>query len=100
MAYIPQHNCGVATLDSDESLWQLNWVHANEPPINATIRTKDGQRLWLQVTLRDITGPVTMYMTEAAALSLAGFATADEFEIAHAEGKLWFPQVENLAQAA
>ena len=48
---------GVEALDqSDETLWQMNWVRVEEPPHSSSIRTYDRKRLWFSVTVRDCTG--------------------------------------------
>ena len=58
---------GVEEIDSQHTLWQLNWVQVLEPPQGTTLRTQDGSRLWFPVILRDFHGSTTMYITEAAA---------------------------------
>ena len=58
--------------------------------------TNDGKRLWFHVTVRDCTGKLTFYTQEAAALKLSGIADAKQFEAAHIERKLWFPQIASV----
>lgn len=88
---------GVDALDNmEETFWQLNWVSVEEPPAGTQIRTNDGKRLWFPVTIRDCTGKLTLYIQEAAALKLSGFADADQFETAFVEGKVWFPQMASV----
>ena len=88
---------GVDALDkAEETLWQLNWVRVEEPPAGTNIRTNDGKRLWFPVTVRDCTGTLTLYIQEAAALSLSGCGDADQFEAAFEAGKVWFPQMASV----
>jgi hypothetical protein len=88
---------GVDALDTaEETLWQLNWVRVEEPPAGTNIRTNDGKRLWFPVTVRDCTGTLTLFIQEAAALKLAGFADPDHFEAAFVAGKVWFPQMASV----
>ena len=80
---------GVDALDkAEETLRELNWVRVEEPPAGTSIRTNDGKRLWFPVTVRDCTGTLTLYIQEAAALSLSGCCDADQFEAAFEEGRV------------
>ena len=36
---------GVEEIDSQNTLWQLNWVQVMEPPQGTSLRTQDGSRL-------------------------------------------------------
>ena len=88
---------GVDALDqTDETFWQLNWVRVEEPPVGSNIRRIDGKRLWFPVTVRDCTGILSLYISEAAVLKLSGFSDPDSFEAAFMEGKVWFPQVASI----
>ena len=88
---------GVDALDkAEETLWQLNWVRVEEPPAGTSIRTSDGKRLWCPVTVRDCTGTLTLYIQEAAALSLSRCCDADHFEAAFEAGKVRFPQMASV----
>ena len=92
IANIPK--TGVDALDqTDETLWQLSWVRVEEPPAGSNIRTLHGKRLWFPVTVRDCTGILSLYISEAAVLKLSGFSDPDLFEAALMGGKVWFPQV-------
>ena len=51
---------GVEEIDSQNTLWQLNWVQVLEPPQGTTLRTQNGSRLWFPVILRDFHGSTTM----------------------------------------
>jgi len=82
---------GVSELDSCETIWQCNWVRISEPPEGQSIKTNDGTRLWLPLTLRDDSGPIVLYITEQAVLKLANVADAAEFEQLHLENRLRFP---------
>ena len=92
---VPQ--TGVEALDKGkDTVWQLNWVRVEEPPLGSTIRTNDGKRLWFPVTVRDCTGTLTVYIQESAALALSRCADADKFVSDFEAGKMWFPQVASV----
>ena len=61
---------GVPELDNGETIWQLNWGQTTEPAEGQSIKTNDGTRLWLPLTLRDDSGPIVLYITEQATLKL------------------------------
>ena len=88
---LPKDNAGISELDQEERVWQINWVHVNEPASQHDIYNKKGDRLWFPVTFRDATMQNTLWIQENAALQLAGCETAAEFSEKHAAGKLWFP---------
>ena len=88
---------GVDALDqTDETFWQLNWVRVEEPPAGSDIRTLDGKRLWFPVTVRDCTGILTLYISEAAVLKLSGFSDPGLFEAAFMDGRVWFLRVASI----
>ena len=87
---------GVEEIDSQNTLWQLNWVQVMEPPQGTSLRTQDGSRLWFPVTLRDFHGSTTMYIIEAAALKCSNQPDVASFEDAHKEGRLCFPIVSSV----
>ena len=87
---------GVEEIDSQNTLWQLNWVQVLEPPLGTTLRTQNGSRLWFPVTLRDFHGSTTMYVTEAAALKCSNQPDVASFEDAHKQGRLCFPMVSSV----
>ena len=87
---------GFEDIDSQNTLWQLNWVQVLEPPQGTKIRTQDGSRLWFPVILRDFHGSTTMYITEGAALKCSKQPDAASFEEAHNEGRLCFPIVSSV----
>ena len=93
---LPKDNSGISELDQEESVWQINWVHVNEPASQHDIYNKKGDRLWFPVTFRDATMQHTLWIQEKAALQLAGCETAAEFSEKHAAGKLWFPLICSL----
>ena len=93
---LPKDNSGISELDQEESVWQINWVHVNEPASQHDIYNKKGDRLWFPVTFRDATMQRTLWIQEKAALQLAGCETAAEFSEKHAAGKLWFPLICSL----
>ena len=71
---------GIPDLDSGETIWQLNWVLPSEPSQEENLKNNDGTRLWFPLTIRDISGPIVLYITEQAALKLVDVADAQEFE--------------------
>ena len=54
---------GIADLDSGETIWQLNWVLPSEPSPGENMKNKDGTRLWFPLTIRDISGPIVLYLS-------------------------------------
>ena len=82
---------GIEDIDTQSTLWQLNWSQIMEPPPGTTLRTQDGSRLWFPVVIRDFEGSMTMYITEAAALKSSKQVGAASFEEAHRAGRLSFP---------
>ena len=82
---------GIEDIDTQTTLWQLNWAQILDPPPGTTLRTKDGKRLWFPVVVRDFQGSMTMYMNEMAALKCSKQTDAASFEEAHATGRLAFP---------
>ena len=87
---------GIADLDSRETIWQLNWVLPSEPSPGENMKSKDGTRLWFPLTIRDISGPIVLYITEQAALKLVDVADAKEFEQLRSENRLRFPVVASV----
>ena len=86
----------IEEIDTESTVWQLNWCQIVEPSPGASLRTTDGSRLWFQVVLRDFHGTMTMPMTEAAALKCAKQESAAKLEAAHTEGRLCFPIVASV----
>ena len=60
------------------------------------MKSKDGTRLWFPLTIRDISGPIVLYITEQAALKLVDVADANEFEQLRSENRLRFPVVASV----
>ena len=87
---------GIKDLDNGETIWQLNWVLPSEPEPGANLKTNDGTRLWFPLTIRDVSGPIVLYITEQAALKLVDVADAQEFEQLRSEGRLRFPVVASV----
>ena len=87
---------GIEDIDAQTTLWQLNWAQILEPPLGTTLVTKDGQRLWFPVVVRDFQGSMTMYINEAAALKCSKQADSASFQEAHATGRLAFPIVASV----
>ena len=84
---------GIEEIDSESTLWQINWAQILEPPPGTELRTKDGSRLWFPVLLRDFDDSMTLYMTELAALKCSKQTDASSFEEAYRAGRLAFPIV-------
>ena len=81
---------GDVALDAaEETVWQMNWVHVEEPAAGSNIRTNDGKRVWFPVTIRDCTG-------HDHPLKLSGIHDADQFEEAFKAGGVWFPQMASI----
>ena len=93
---LSRHESGIAALDAEETVWQMNWLRIYEPSRGETMVTNDGKRLWFPVTVRGQTHHLTLYMTEKAALRLSGHENAESFMAAHEAGTLWFPLVSSL----
>ena len=81
---------GVPELDDGETVWQCNWVRMTEPSEGQDIKNQFN-KLWLQLTSRDTSGPVVLYITEKAVVKLTNVVDAAEFEQLHAEGRLRMP---------
>ena len=82
---------GIEEIDTQSTLWQLNWIQILEPAPGTSLRNQEGTRLWFPVVLRDFEGSLTMYITEAAALKCSKQLNAASFEEAHCTGRLRFP---------
>ena len=78
-------------LDNGDTIWQCNWVQITEPSYGQNIKSSDGTRLWLPLTLRDESGFILLYITEQAVLKLAKVHDAAEFEQLYSVGCLRFP---------
>ncbi|CAK9072462.1 unnamed protein product [Durusdinium trenchii] len=53
-----------------DHLYQVNFATLDVPVGADSIRTKDGSRIWFSSQLRDITGSVTVWVSEEAALAI------------------------------
>ena len=91
LATFARTSTGVPDLDENETFWQLNFVEVTQPPQDQKVKSTDGTRLWFPVTLRDHSGSIMLYITEAAALKLANVADVTEFEQLFSENRLRFP---------
>jgi len=81
---------GISALDDKPTVWQTNWVFPTLEP--GTMLNNKG-RLWLTVTLEDLTGQTTVTMDEKTALSLSGREDADGFLQAVSDGDPVFPSM-------
>ena len=86
----------IEEIDTESTVWQLNWCQIGEPSPGASLRTSDGSRLWFTVVLRDFQGTLTVPMTESAALKCAKQESAATLEAAHTTGRLCFPIVASV----
>ena len=77
---------GDADPAEEDTVFQLNHCHVEVPGPGESIVTKDKERVWFQARLMDMTGSVQIAVREKAALALAGLATKEESERAHANG--------------
>ena len=87
---------GVEDIDTQSTLWQLNWIQVVEPAQGTPLRNGNGLRLWFPILLRDFHGSMTMYITETAALKCSKQPDAASFEEAHRAGRLSFPIVASV----
>ena len=78
-------------IENENTIWQTNWCRVHLPEKGAQLTTHDAARLWMRVKVEDETGRFHLYMTEEAALALAGVDNKSEFEAAHAQDNLYFP---------
>ena len=90
LATFARNTTGVPELDNADTIWQCNWVRITEPSEGQNIKSNDGKRLWLPVTLRDETGCIVLYITEQAVLKLANVVDVTAFEQLHSEKRLRF----------
>ena len=78
-------------IENENTIWQINWCRVYLPDKGAQVTTHDASRLWMRVKVEDETGSFHLYMTEKAALALAGVDDKSAFEAAHAQDNLYFP---------
>ena len=84
----------VSDLDDVETVWQINWCEIAVSPLSdGGLKTKDGTRLWVRVTLRDCSSHVTLYMTQDSVLELSALNSAEEWLEKYAAGDFVFPIV-------
>ena len=79
---------GISALDDKPTLWQTNWVF---PTLEPGTMTNEKGKLWLTVSLEDLTGQTTVTMDEKTALSLSGSLDKDAFLQAVRDGDPVFP---------
>ena len=72
-----QYRCDLLG-ESQEHLYQLNYVYVTPPHPSDTLLTKDGKRLWTQALCTDGTKTITLAIREKAMLQLAGLAEGDK----------------------
>ena len=67
---------GIPGLDDKATLWQAKWCF---PTIQPGAMVNDKGRLWLMITLHDLTGQTVVTMDEKTALKLSGRDDKDTF---------------------
>ncbi len=80
--------------DEAPVLLQDNWVSVEVP--QGSVVTKNGERIWFQTTLRDLSGETEASVNQEAALQLTGCETKDGFQAKAASGDLRFPLLANI----
>ena len=83
-------------IENENTIWQINWCRVYPPEKGAQLTTHDASRLWMRVKVEDETASFHLYMTEKAALTLAGVDDKGEFEAAHAQDNLYFPAMASV----
>ena len=78
-------------IENENTIWQINWCRVYLPAKGEQLTTHDASRLWMRVKVEDETGSLHLYLTEKAALALAGVDDKSAFEAAHAQDNLYFP---------
>ena len=86
----------LSSIESTETVWQINWARVEEPSPGAQIHTNNGERIWFQTTVRDCSAQINVYIREKAAMSLSGANSPQEFEQAFQDNNLWFPQMASI----
>ena len=79
------------SVDSQETVFQLNHVRLVKPGPGDQIRTNDGARLFVPARVLDYSGSVVLRMREKAALGVSGELSADVFQVSCEEGHLSYP---------
>ena len=69
----------------------LKWLHIEEPQPGETVLDRSGSRVWYLATGRDVSGAVSLGMSEEHALTLCGAGDKEEFQRKHSEGALNMP---------
>ena len=69
----------------------LKWLHIEEPQPGETVLNIAGSRVWYLATGRDVSGAVSLSMSETHALALSGASDKEEFQRKHSEGALNMP---------
>ena len=87
-------------MDTQETIWQLNWVTVTAPAANENIKTNAGDRIWFQLPMKDFSGHLTLFITQSAALKLAQVETTEKFEQLHSEDRLAFPMFAAVKKAS
>ena len=80
----------VSEMDATETIWQVNWVHVNEPAPDVEIKNQFGAR-WVALTFSDQTGSMTFDFKEKAIVKLVGAVDLADFEQLSIEGRLCMP---------
>ena len=92
----PPANSSAAEHAELDELLQINHCHVTTPAPGESLVTQVGERLWFQVQVPDMTGSVSLYMRESAALELADCKSKEEFVSKHASDGLVFPVLASI----
>ena len=68
---------GVATIDSDKTVWQINWCEVTWPN-SEEVCTKDCARIWFKTNVLDLCGQITVWVDEKSALSLSNLSSKEK----------------------
>ena len=82
---------GIDALDTELTLWQINWVFPSL--LGDSHVTEDGGRLWLQMFLQVVSGSFKARMGEKCALELAQIESKEKFLAATEESDPIFPTI-------
>ena len=86
----------VSAIDDKATIWQVNWVEVAWP-VGPELCTKQGDRLWFQSALKDVTGSKTnVWMNEQSALALSGCSDKDKFIQVFGSGEQTFPIISSV----
>ena len=81
----------VRAIDESVTVWQVNWAEV-EWPLGPNLCTKDGETLWFQSSIRDLSGTKSnVWINESSALNLSGQPDKETFMKTWETGDQTFP---------